>query len=63
MEKYVVISTKKLNGTRVMCIAGPKEDAEATLKQLEVHERTKDLGPFTVVLASEAETKNLYGNS
>ena len=63
MEKYVVISTKKMNGTRVMCIATTKEECEEIMKRLEVHERTKSLGPFTVILQTEAEITNLYGCS
>lgn len=62
MDKFVVVSAKKLNGTRVMCIAQPKAECEATLKSLEQHERTKHLGPFTIVPLAEAEAKNLYGN-
>lgn len=60
--KYVVISTKKMGGSRVMCGATTKEDAEATMERLKVHDNTKDLGPFAVVSQDEAEKKRMYGD-
>ncbi len=61
--KYVVVSAKKMpGGSRVMCAACPKEEAEETLKRLEVHPNTKDYGPFEVMTAADAEKKKLYGD-
>lgn len=62
VELYVVVSTKKFpSGSRVGCMACPKEEAEATQKRLEESKVTKDFGPFKVITYKEAEKKRLYG--
>ncbi len=59
--KYVVISTKKIGGSRVNCGACSKEEAESTMERLKVHPNTKDWGPFQVVTQADAEQRRLYG--
>jgi hypothetical protein len=62
-KKYVVIGEKKMpGGSRVMCAAMPKLDAESTLKRLEAHEYSKQFGPFKIVSQDEAEKKKMYGD-
>lgn len=65
VEKYVVVSTKPLNGTKVMCMATTKAEAEATKISLEQCDKPwlQGIGPYTVVSQKEAESKRLYGDS
>lgn len=62
-RQFVVVSAKKgASGSRVCCGATTKEEAEATLEKLKVHDNTKHLGPFEVMHVNLAEKKKLYGD-
>lgn len=62
-EKYVVVASKKgAGGSKVCCAATDKENAETIKEKLETHSLTQHLGPFKVILASEAERLKLYGD-
>ena len=65
MEKFVVVSAKKLNGTRVMCVAQSHEECEATKKSLEASTQPwlQGIGPYTILSQADAESQKLYGRS
>ncbi len=63
MEKYVVICTHKMpHGSRVMCQATTKENAEQTKTKFEGLENFRQYGPFEVIKYKDAERRKLYGD-
>ena len=62
MEKYVVVSSKKMpSGSRVLCASVDKETAREVLKNMESDRYISQFGPFEVMTVKEAEDKRMYG--